>query len=242
MNNASATTTRTKPIAAPDAALFLSSPCIAGDSIGPKLYFFKNGRFASWDVLEERLDPGYPRDVGAAWPGLLEAGDGRPLRGALHVPEWGRTAYFFFEGLAEVVPWNLDSGNVAGPRVPIASVLPGGFAEGDFTPVYAQRPGGEGVIYAFQGHDCQSWLAGTAFPTAPECGTATKIAQVWKDGLVLAPRTGVYVEWPNRSSAHSNRKIYYFMGDLYLRWDVPSNTRNYRLDVVTGWKGWPQFS
>jgi hypothetical protein len=29
------------------------------------------------------------------------------------------------------------------------------------------------------------------------------------------------------------------MGDLYLRWDVPSNTRNYRLDIVAGWKNWP---
>jgi hypothetical protein len=215
---------------------------MAGDPGGPKLYFFKNGRFASWDVLEERLDPGYPRDIRTAWPGLLEAGDGRSLRGALHVPAWGRTAYFFFEGLAEVVPWNLDTGSVAGLRVPITTLLPGAFAEGDFTPVYAQRAGGEGVIYAFQGHDYQSWMAGTALPSGPESGTARKIAQDWKDGLVLAPRTGVYVEWPNRSSAHSNRKIYYFMGDLYLRWDVPSNTRNYRLDVVTGWKGWPQFS
>lgn len=241
MNNASTTTTQSKPIAAPDAALFLSSPCMAGDSSGPKLYFFKNGWFASWDVLEERPDPGYPREVGTAWPGLLEAGDGKPLRGALHVPAWGRTAYFFFEGLAEVVPWNLDGGRVAGPRIPISTVLPGAFAEGDFTPVYAQRAGGEGVIYAFQGYDYQSWLAGTTFPSGPESGTARKIAHDWKDGLVLAPRTGVYVEWPNRSSAHSNRKIYYFMGDLYLRWDVPSNTRNYRLDVVTGWKGWPQF-
>jgi len=28
---------------------------------------------------------------------------------------------------------------------------------------------------------------------------------------------------------------------LYLRWDVPSHTRNYRLDIVAGWKGWPSF-
>ena len=30
--------------------------------------------------------------------------------------------------------------------------------------------------------------------------------------------------------------------DLYLRWDVPSNTRNYRLDIIAGWKGWPTFA
>jgi hypothetical protein len=240
--NSATTPSQPKPIAAPDAALFLSTPCIAGDSPGPKLYFFKNGQFASWDVLEERLDSGYPRDIGSAWPGLLEAGEGRALRGALHVPAWGRTAYFFFEGLSEVVPWDLDRGSVSGARVPIQALLPGVFADGDFTPVYAQRSDGEGVIYAFQGHVYQSWPAGSNIPSAPESGTPRNIAQDWKDGLVLAPRTGVYVEWPNRSAAHSNRKIYYFMGDLYLRWDVPSNTRNYRLDVVTGWKGWPNFS
>jgi len=242
MNDASSNGPKRAPVAAPDAALFLAAPCIAGDSAGPKLYFFKNGRFASWDVLEERLDPGYPRDIGSAWPGLLEAGEGRALRGALHVPGWGRTAYFLFEGLREAVPWDLDRAGVAGERIPLSTILPGAFAEGEFTSVYAQRADGTGVIYAFQGHDYLSWLTGTGFPLAPESGSAKKIAADWKDGLVLAPRAGVYVEWPNRSSAHSNRKIYFFMGDLYLRWDVPSNTRNYRLDVVTGWKGWPQFS
>jgi hypothetical protein len=50
------------------------------------------------------------------------------------------------------------------------------------------------------------------------------------------------VNWLNRSAAHSNRKIYFFMGDFYLRWDVPSNTRNYRLDILAGWKGWPAFA
>ena len=58
---------------------------------------------------------------------------------------------------------------------------------------------------------------------------------------MLAPRAGVYVDWPSRSPAHSNRKLYFFMGNLYLRWDVPSNTRNYRLDILAGWKGWPSF-
>jgi hypothetical protein len=52
----------------------------------------------------------------------------------------------------------------------------------------------------------------------------------------------VHAEWPNRSSAHSNNQIYFFMGDLYLRWDVPSNTRNYRTDIYAGWKNWPSFS
>jgi hypothetical protein len=241
LEGAAARAPKRPPVAAPDAALFLESPCVSGDPPGPKLYFFKNGRFASWDVLEEKLDEGYPRDIGTAWPGLVEAGAGRALRGALHVPSWGRIAYFLFEGLAEAVPWDLDRGAVAGPGIPLATILPGGFPEGDFTPVYAQRAGGEGVIYAFQGHDYYCWRAGTGIPATPESGSARKIAADWKDGLVLAPRTGIYVEWPNRSSAHSNRKIYFFMGDLYLRWDVPSNTRNYRLDVVTGWKGWPRF-
>jgi hypothetical protein len=108
--------------------------------------------------------------------------------------------------------------------------------------VAAELAGGERVVYAFKGLEYTRWTVGTSFPVAEDPGFPRRIADNWKDGLVLAPRAGVYVDWPNRSTAHSNRKIYFFMGDLYLRWDVPSNTRNYRLDILAGWKGWPAFA
>jgi hypothetical protein len=228
-------------VMAPDAVLFLEAPCMGGDPPGPKLYFFKNRQYLAWDVVAEKLCEGYPRDAATDWPGLFDVFPGRELRGALQVPEWQRKVFFFFSGQSHVVVWDLERHAVVSPTIPIGELLPGGFTRQDFTPVYAQLAGGQGVIYGFRGHDYARWSVGSAWPASPESGFPHKIADDWKDGLVLAPRTGVYVEWPSRSSAHSNRKIYFFMGDLYLRWDVPSDTRNYRLDIVAGWKGWPRF-
>ncbi len=231
-----------KPIMSPDAALFLPTPYFKDDPVGPKLYFFKNREFACWDVIEEKLCDGYPRSISEAWPGLLEAFPNTRLRAALHVPGWGKTVFFFFEGQQELVAWDLERRQLMPGKTRISEVLPGAFLDGDFTPVYSELAAGEGVIYGFKGLEVLRWNVGDSWPARLEAGYPRKTAQDWKDGLVLAPRTGVYLEWPNRSSAHSNRKIYYFMGDLYLRWDVPSNTRNYRLDIVAGWKGWPQFA
>lgn len=231
-----------KPVMAPDAALFLPAPYFESDPPGQKLYFFKNSQFACWDVQSEALCSDYPRSIETGFPGLWATGNGALLRAALHVPAWGRTVLFLFEGQTEFVQWDLDRRAVRPDRLPINAVLPGAFADGAFTPVYSELVNGEAVLYAFQGKDYLRWQVGTAWPATLEAGYPHKTAADWKDGLVLAPRTGVYLEWPNRSSAHSNRKIYYFMGDLYLRWDVPSNTRNYRLDIVAGWKGWPTFA
>ena len=230
-----------KPIMSPDAALFLPAPYFEGDPPGPKLYFFKNRQFACWDVIEEKLCSGYPRDTQPAWSGLLETFPNVPLRAALHVPAWGDTVFFFFEGQKQLVTWDLARRCTLPDTISIKDVLGGAFTDGDFTPVYSELAGHEGVIYGFKGLEYLRWSVGSTWPVQPDAGYPHKTAADWKDGLVLAPRTGVYLEWPNRSSAHSNRKVYYFMGDLYLRWDVPSNTRNYRLDIVAGWKGWPQF-
>jgi hypothetical protein len=228
-------------IASPDAAIFLLAPRNERDLPGPTLYFFKNRQYLCWDVLGEKPCPGYPRDIASDWPGLLEQFPKSRLRGALRVDAWPDTVFFFFAGQSELVLWDLKSGKVADQKLPVVDLLPGAFSRQEFTPVYAQLPGGEGVIYGFKGHDYARWNVGPSWPAVLEPGFPHKIADDWTNGLVLAPRAGVYVEWPNRSSAHSNRKIYFFMGDLYLRWDVPSNTRNYRLDIVAGWPGWPAF-
>ena len=232
---------QSRPIMSPDAALFLPSPYFDNDPIGPKIYFFKNNSFACWDVNEEKLCEGYPKSVRASWPGLQEASPDTKLRAALHVPAWGSFVFFLFENQKELAVWDLQQHRLLDDRLNIDMVLPGGFTDGDFTPVYCELSDRTPVIYAFKGHDYLKWSVGSQWPAQLEAGYPHKTAADWKDGLVLAPRTAVYLEWTTRSNAHSNRKSYYFLGDLYLRWDVPSNTRNYRLDIVAGWKGWPQF-
>ncbi|MEP6655661.1 MAG: hemopexin repeat-containing protein [Betaproteobacteria bacterium] len=226
----------------PDAVLWLDVADIDSTDAGSTLFFFKNRQFACWDVLGDRMLEGYPRDIAAHWPGLLESFPGRCLRGALRVPEWGNQIYFLFEGESQAVVWDMHTRRAAGPTIAVSRLLPTDLADADVTPVYARLADGTSVIYGFRGLEYTRWTVGASFPDAEDPGFPRKIASDWKDGLVLAPRAGVYVDWPNRSSAHSNRKIYYFMGDLYLRWDVPSNTRNYRLDIIAGWKGWPAFA
>ena len=237
-----ASATPVRAAMAPDAVLCLDAPPGMPRASATTLYFFKNGQFACWDVVEERMLEGYPRDIAAHWPGLLEAFPASRLRGALHVPEWGSKIYFFFEGQRQAVSWDMQRHAIDATRVEIANLLPSALTTEDFTPVYAQLAGVGSVIYAFRGFDHTRWTVSASIPAAEDSGFPKRIDLAWKDGLVLAPRAGVYVDWPNRSAAHSNRKIYFFMGDLYLRWDVPSNTRNYRLDVLAGWKGWPAFA
>lgn len=234
-------TAPSRPPLSPDAVLFLPTPYFPWEPAGPKIYFFKNDKFASWDVLEEKLCADYPRDVRTHFPGLLEAGQGRGLRAALHVPQWGAEVMFLFDQGRDIARWNLDQRCLSTAHTTIDEVLPGIFEDGPLCPVYAELPDGQGVVYAFKAMEFMRWSVKSNAVAQLEAGYPRKTAAEWKDGLVLAPRCGVYLEWPNRSSAHSNRKIYYFMGDLYLRWDVPSHTRNYRLDIVAGWKGWPSF-
>ncbi|HYC38693.1 MAG TPA: hemopexin repeat-containing protein [Usitatibacter sp.] len=227
----------------PDAVLCLDTPYMDPGREGTTLFFFKNRQFVCWDVVNETMLPGYPRDIADAWPGVMEAYPGSRMRGVLHVPAWGAKVYFFFEGQGEALAWDLAARRVEPVRVPIQELLPSAITrEGDFTPVYAQLADRTPVLYAFRGYDYTRWTVSAAGPGPEDAGFPRRIEHDWKDGLVLAPRAGVYVDWPSRSSAHSNRKLYFFMGNLYLRWDVPSNTRNYRLDVLAGWKGWPAFA
>lgn len=228
----------------PDAVLCLDMPYLDPGRQGKTIFFFKNRQFVCWDVVNETMLPGYPRDIAEGWPGVMEAVPGKAMRGALHVPAWGAKVYFLFEGEKEAVVWDLAARAVESARVDVQKLLPSALtAQGDFTPVFAQLSDGQPVLYAFRGFDYTRWTVQAAGPAAAEDpGFPRRIELDWKDGLVLAPRAGVYVDWPSRSSAHSNRKIYFFMGNLYLRWDVPSNTRNYRLDILAGWKGWPAFA
>lgn len=220
---------------APDAAVSLDN---VHTEAGAALLFFKGDHYFRWDVSRDSLVEGYPRKISRDWPGLLEAAQGKRLRGALHVPAWGSIIFFLFEGDLHAVAWDMEA-KLVSRNIPIRDVLPSRLTQGDFTPILAKTAGQDDVVYAFSGEEYTRWTVHSSFPEKEDDGFPRRIDSDWKDGLVLAPRSGLYVDWTSRSSAHSNRKLYFFMGDLYLRWDVPSHSRNYRLDIVTGWKGWP---
>ena len=223
---------------APDAALSLDTAFSDTEKTGAMLLFFKADHYFCWDVARDAMVAGYPRKISRDWPGLLQAAPGKRLRGAVHVAAWGPIVFFLFEGDRHALPWDMRT-KAVGNAIPIQDLLPSRLTQGDFTPVLAKTTGREDVVYAFSGEEYTRWTVHSSFPEKEDEGFPRRIDCDWKDGLVLAPRSGLYVDWPSRSSAHSNRKLYFFMEDLYLRWDVPSHTRNYRLDIVSGWKGWP---
>jgi hypothetical protein len=228
---------------APNAAVYLDASDPETGAVRRRLLFFKRQQYIEWDVDSEKPVPGFPRDIREDWPGLLETFPEHALRGALYVPQWRESKLLFlFETQPVAVEWDIAS-NRAGKVHRISGILPSKLtADGDACLVSAETADGIPVIYGFREQECTRWTVNSdAYPAQEDEGYPRRTAEGWKDGLVLAPKSGVYVHWRNRSSAHSNRKIYFFLGDLYLRWDVPSDTRNYRLDIVAGWKQWPDF-
>jgi hypothetical protein len=224
----------------PDASVVVDWPPESPHGSGRALCFFKDGRHWQWSVRDERLVEGFPRPLEADWPGLAEALAGRSLRGALSGPALGPRVLFFPEDAEVALEWDLATGRLApeGPRVD--TLFPGGFASrADFTPVYVELPDRGPTLLALRGREYAQWSVSEGGATAAIPGFPRTIASDFIDGMMLSPRSAVAVDWPERSAALANHKMYFFMGDLYLRWDLRSGTKNYRTDILAGWPGWP---
>jgi hypothetical protein len=226
----------------PYAALFVDRRQAAKADSPYALYFFKLRQYIRWDVERERLCEGYPRDIAEGWPGLLAACPGGRLAGAIHVPAWRNRAFFFFRGERAAVSWDIGEHLIDENPVPLATLLPSKLTEdGNFTPLYVDY-GKARRIYAFRGDEYTRWtVEGQGFPEAEDQGYPRKIGDGWTGGLMVAPTCAVSVNWTGRSDPASRRKTYFFLGDLYVRWDVETHSKNYELDVPCGWKGWPDF-
>lgn len=226
----------------PDAALYVDWAGSSKERPPQALYFFRGERYIRWDIEKEKLYEGYPKPIREGWPGLLDIFPGRPLAGALHVPDWGNTIYFLFRGESRLCLWDVASHRLAPRTEPAAAVLPSRLtADGRFAPLYVDD-GNTRKVYAFRGDEYARWtVVPGQRPEREDDGYPRKIGDGWTGGLTIAPQSAVSVNWPARSTATNNRKIYFFLGDLYARWDVTSHSLNYRLGIPEGWKGWPPF-
>lgn len=206
------------------------------------VYFFRNRQYIRWDIDNERLFEGYPMDIEEGWPGLLGTCPGQPLSGAFHVPAWNQRIFFCFHGQTRLTTWNVLENTVDPSQVDLSEVLPSKLiADGHFAPLYVDD-GAAQRVYAFRGDAYTRWtVTGSDYPTREDEGYPRKIGDGWTGGLVIAPTCAVSVRWTRRSDALADRKAYFFLGDLYMRWDVKSHTKNYKLDIPSGWKGWPEF-
>ena len=214
------------------------------DKNGPPyaLYFFKDREYIRWDIDGECLFDGYPKPIDEGWPGLLDAFPETPLAGAIHVPAWRNRIVFFFKGKSDAVTWDVGNHQRDPDLTPISAILPSRLTEdGPFAPIYVDR-GTHQSVYVFRGDEYSRFtVSGEAYPAAEDNDYPNKIGGGWTGGLSVAPVCGVSVNWTRRSKALPSNKLYFFLGDLYTRWDLTSHTNNYRLDIPSGWNGWPDF-
>lgn len=226
----------------PNAALHVDWTGSAKPGPPASIYFFKQHKYIRWDVDAEQLCDGYPTAIDKGWPGLLEACPGQQLSGALHVPGWNNRIYFFFHGQTSAVSWDVIHHRVDPEPMPIAQIMPSGLTkDGYFAPLYVDT-GSEQKVYAFRADTYTRFTVHDGeFPLKDDHGYPRKIGDGWTGGLIVAPNCAVSVYWTSRSDALPRRKIYFFLGDLYTRWDVDSHSKNYRLDIPSGWPGWPDF-
>lgn len=206
------------------------------------LYFFRERQYIRWDVDREQLFEGYPRDIEQGWPGLIEVFPNSILSGAMHVPGWNNQIYFFFRDQDHAISWDVASHCRNGDPVAISQLLPSSITEGGpFAPVHVDR-GDSQMVYAFRGDAYTRFTVKPGqLPQAEDDGYPRKIGDGWTGGLSIAPTCAVSVRWTTRSPAVASHKLYFFLGELYTRWDIDSHSTNYRLDIPSGWKGWPQF-
>jgi hypothetical protein len=206
------------------------------------LYFFKERQYIRWNVDDECLYDGYPADIATGWPGLLEAFPSVPISGAVHVPAWRNRIFFFFRGQDHALAWDVANHQADPDLVPVASLLPSALTgTGHFAPIYVDR-GDSQTVYVFRGDEYTRFTISDGTPPEREDdGYPRKIGDGWTGGLTVAPTCGVSLRWTKRSAALSNHKLYFFLGELYTRWDITSHSTNYRLDIPSGWKGWPDF-
>lgn len=83
-----------------------------------KAYYFKGSQFVRFDLVSQRVDPGYPKDISSKWPGLFTADIDA-------VVVWPNGKAYFFKG-AQYVRYDIARNKVdAGFPAPIAGNWPG---------------------------------------------------------------------------------------------------------------------
>ena len=226
----------------PRAALYVDWAGSSKTEPSYALYFFRDEQYIRWDVDNEKLFDGYPKSITEGWPGLMELFPGAPLTGAISVPGWNNKIYFFFKNQDHAAVWDIAGHQLDPEPIAISRLMPSHMTEsGFFAPVHVDR-GDRQTVYAFRGDAYTRFTVEPGkLPEREDDGYPRKIGDGWTGGLTVMPSCAVSVRWTQRGAAVPAHKLYFFLGDLYTRWDVDSHSNNYRLDIPSGWKGWPSF-
>lgn len=102
-----------------------------------KAYVFKGSKYVRYDIAEDKVDDGYPLDIGDNWPGLRAAGFADGLDTAVN---WGNGKIFFFKG-SRYVRYDMTDDRVDdGYPLDIGTHWPGMSAAGFGSGVTAATP------------------------------------------------------------------------------------------------------
>jgi hypothetical protein len=198
-----------------------------------KAYFFgliPSSKYLRYDVLADRVDPGYPRPIAGNWPGVVEAGFASDI-GVNGVLRWSRRNEYLFhrkQYLAfDVGPNKVDPGY----PLPIAGNWPGMAEAGFANKVDAAVKWWNGKVYFFLGsqylrYDIRTDKVDPGYPL-PIAGNWPGMAEAG-----FANKVDAAVKW-------WNGKVYFFLGSQYVRYDIGKDKVDpgYPLPIAGNWPG-----
>ena len=229
------------------AALFSTfqiSTALAGDGVAGsyagysegnrnnKLYFFDQGVYARWDIVADRLDPGYPKNIPRGWPGLPNQLDAATY-GGYSQSNRNNKLYFFKDG--HYWRWNIETDRLD-PGYPKAiSAGWRGLPNGLDAAVYAGNSNGSrnNKLYFFKDNLYWRWDIET---DRVDAGYPKSIANGWL-GLPNHLEAAIYAGF---SQGGRDNKLYFFKDRHYWRWNIARDRLDAGYPKLIS-QGWPGF-
>ncbi|MGI8867336.1 MAG: hemopexin repeat-containing protein [Mycobacteriales bacterium] len=180
-----------------------------------KAYFFLGGNYVRYDVIDDRIDDGYPRALPGGWTNL-------PFSAVDAGVNWGNGQIYLFAGTeyARITLANNNTMDAGYPR-PIL----GNWGAMPFATIDAAVNVGNGKAFFFLGDQYVSYdIAGdTVDPGFPR-----PIGPDWP---------GLFPSGVDAAVNWGNGKLYLFFGDQYVRFDIAAHRVDdaYPLETSSQW-------
>jgi len=172
-----------------------------------KAFFFKGDEYIRYDITTHKVDPGYPKKIGNAFPGMTFTS------GVDAAINWGKVdghdTAFFFKG-DEYIRYDIEQHRVdAGYPKKIGNAFPGM----TFQKVDAVINWLNGKAYFFSGDEFIRYDITT---NKVDPGYPKKIGNAFP-GMTFSSGVDACVEW---GKIEEHNTAFFFKGDEYIRYDM----------------------